>query len=215
MTRDWRYTPANNGGHTRAATAPNRRVHGLPCPWIFHCCSGLMEELKRTQTVLHTSSFRLVAVALVVESCPYRLSVGYMGQPPGCTLRSCGCESLISMTKSPESTYVYTDHMSSLQCVTYGQPPTQERGQRLPTCTRLGLGISLDAQYQYWIHTSRRGVWTSFYVTLAVTHSQISLGPFPLLSKIRFMSSFVKKLGTQDHRNFGLTGSVWFFCDVW
>lgn len=51
------------------------------------------------------------------------------------------------------------------------------------------------------------------------TRPDISLGPVFfsfLLSKIRFMSSFVKKFGTRDHRNLGLTGSVWFFvCDLW
>lgn len=52
----------------------------------------------------------------------------------------------------------------------------------------------------------------SFYHTRNHTHSQISLmWPFFPSCQNSFHVLIREKLGTQDHRNFGLTGSVWFF----
>jgi hypothetical protein len=55
----------------------------------------------------------------------------------------------------------------------------------------------------------------SFYHTRNHTQPGISQVAFSPSCQNSIHVLIREKLGTQDHRNFGLTGSVWFFCDLW
>ncbi|KAL2287292.1 hypothetical protein FJTKL_05790 [Diaporthe vaccinii] len=90
-----------------------------------------------------------------------------------------------------------------------GSLPSRQ-SRELSTCTRLGFGISLDAQHHTGFTRPGRGVLSVLSHSQSHTARYLSRAcffPF-LLSKIRFMSSFVKKFGTRDHRNLGLTDAA-------
>lgn len=121
--------------------------------------------------------------------------------------------------------YVYGSHVEPAMRDVEQKPHAAEGGgpalgrrshELLSTRTRLGLGISLDARHHTgFSHPGAGGPEGSFVYpsfTLAITHSQISLRPllsFPLVKNSCHV--LIREMfGTRDHRNFGLTGSVWF-----